>query len=151
LSSRASANGGRRRRPRRPRGRALPTAPRRARSACLRGAKRKAPPRRAAHRVRSSSRRARPSEPTSRKGSKTPYLSLNRGIIREETLRVSMRRLIVILLSALAVVPAALAAGQATGDGVLELKAAYGTIGIGRDLQPARGILWGQMDKGKLV
>src|SRR5205085_5765639 len=55
------------------------------------------------------------------------------------------------LLSALAVVPAALAAGQATGDGVLELKAAYGTIGIGRDLQPARGILWGQMDKGKLV
>ena len=62
-----------------------------------------------------------------------------------------MRRLIVILLSALAVVPAALAAGQATGDGVLELKAAYGTIGIGRDLQPARGILWGQMDKGKLV
>ena len=62
-----------------------------------------------------------------------------------------MRRFTVILLCALAVVPAALAGGQATGDGVLELKAAYGYVKIGTDLQPARGILWGQMDRGKLV
>lgn len=62
-----------------------------------------------------------------------------------------MRRLTVILFCALAVVPAALAAGQATGDGVLELKAVYGTVAIGSSLQPARGLLWGQMDKGKLT
>jgi hypothetical protein len=62
-----------------------------------------------------------------------------------------MRRFTVTLLCALAVVPAALAGGQATGDGVLELKAAYGVVKIGTDLQPARGILWGQMDHGKLV
>jgi len=62
-----------------------------------------------------------------------------------------MRRFFVILLCALAVVPAALAAARATGDGVLELRAVYGTVSIGKEGQPARGVAWGQMDKGKLV
>ena len=62
-----------------------------------------------------------------------------------------MRRLPVILLCALMVAPAAFAAGRATGDGVLELKAVYGTVQFGKEGQPARGALWGQMDKGKLV
>ncbi|MGZ4335310.1 MAG: hypothetical protein ACXVRJ_13705 [Gaiellaceae bacterium] len=62
-----------------------------------------------------------------------------------------MRRFFVILLSALVVVPTALAATRATGDGVLELKAASGTVAVGKEGQPARGVLWGQMDKGKLV
>jgi hypothetical protein len=62
-----------------------------------------------------------------------------------------MRRFSVILLCALVVVPAALAAGQATGDGVLELKSVDGTVAIGKEGQPARGVLWGQMDKGKLT
>jgi hypothetical protein len=62
-----------------------------------------------------------------------------------------MRRFFVILLCALAVVPTAVAAARATGDGVLELKAVYGTVSIGKEGQPARGVAWGQMDKGKLV
>jgi hypothetical protein len=62
-----------------------------------------------------------------------------------------MRRLFVILLVSLVAVPAAVAARSATGDGVLELKSADGKVSIGRDATPARGILWGQMDKGKLV
>jgi hypothetical protein len=63
-----------------------------------------------------------------------------------------MRRFFVILLlCTLAVVPSALAAARATGDGVLELKAVAGTVAIGKEGQPARGLLWGQMDKGKLV
>ena len=61
-----------------------------------------------------------------------------------------MRRFSIILLCALAVAPAAYAATRATGDGVLELKAAYGTVAIGKAGQPARGLLWGQMDKGRL-
>jgi hypothetical protein len=62
-----------------------------------------------------------------------------------------MRRNLVILVCALVAVPAALAAPSATGDGVLELKAVYGSVVIGKELQPARGLLWGQMDKGKLI
>jgi hypothetical protein len=62
-----------------------------------------------------------------------------------------MRRILVILLVSLVVAPAALANARATGDGVLELKSATGTVAIGKDSQPARGVLWGQMDKGKLV
>jgi len=62
-----------------------------------------------------------------------------------------MRRLLVILLASLAVVPAALAAQRASGDGVLELKSADGRVVIGTNALPARGILWGQMDNGKLV
>ena len=51
----------------------------------------------------------------------------------------------------LIVVPAALASPRAAGDGVLELKAVYGTVAIGTYLQPAHGALWGQMDKGSLI
>jgi hypothetical protein len=69
--------------------------------------------------------------------------------VRKDFLK--MRRLVVILLSALVAAPAALAGARATGDGVLELRAVYGTVAFGKDLQPAKGVLWGQMDKGKLV
>jgi hypothetical protein len=62
-----------------------------------------------------------------------------------------MRRLFVILLASLVVVPAALAAKRAAGDGVLELKSADGRVVIGKDATPARGLLWGQMDRGKLI
>ena len=62
-----------------------------------------------------------------------------------------MRRFLVILVCALAVVPAALAGSNAAGDGVLELKAFYGKVTIGKATQPARGLLWGQMDSGKLT
>jgi hypothetical protein len=62
-----------------------------------------------------------------------------------------MRRSLVILLCALAAAPAALADARSTGDGVLELKAVAGTVGIGKATQPARGILWGQMDTGRLT
>src|SRR5579884_319047 len=62
-----------------------------------------------------------------------------------------MRRLCVILLASLVVAPCALAARSATGDGVLELKDVYGKVSFGKDGQPVRGLLWGQMDKGKLV
>jgi hypothetical protein len=62
-----------------------------------------------------------------------------------------MRRLLVTLLCALFAVPTALAAVRATGDGVLELRAVSGTITVGKEGQPARGVLWGQMDKGRLV
>jgi hypothetical protein len=62
-----------------------------------------------------------------------------------------MRRVLVILVCALVAVPAALAGSTASGDGVLELKAVYGKVTIGKALQPARGLLWGQMDNGKLT
>jgi hypothetical protein len=62
-----------------------------------------------------------------------------------------MRRSLVILVCALAAVPTAVAASRASGDGVLELKAVYGKVTIGKELQPARGLLWGQMDSGKLT
>ena len=62
-----------------------------------------------------------------------------------------MRRLLVTLLCALVVVPTALAATRAAGDGVLELRSVSGTVAIGKEGQPARGILWGQLDKGRLV
>jgi hypothetical protein len=58
-----------------------------------------------------------------------------------------MRRLCFILLACLVAVPAAYAATQATGDGVLELRAVDGTVVV----NGTRGSLWGQMDKGKLV
>ena len=58
-----------------------------------------------------------------------------------------MRRLCLTLLCGLVAVPAALAAAHATGDGVLELRAAAGVI----VLNGSRGTLWGQMDTGKLV
>jgi hypothetical protein len=62
-----------------------------------------------------------------------------------------MRRNLVILVCSLAAVPAAVAGPNAVGDGVLELKAVYGSVVIGKSFQPARGLLWGQMDKGKLI
>ena len=61
-----------------------------------------------------------------------------------------MRPALLTLLCGLIVVPAALAAGHATGDGVLELKAVTGQVAIGSPSQPAKGALWGQMDKGIL-
>lgn len=57
-----------------------------------------------------------------------------------------MRRLFLILLAGLVVVPAALAASSAAGDGALELSAVYGNVTIS-----GQGVLWGQMDKGTLV
>jgi hypothetical protein len=62
-----------------------------------------------------------------------------------------MRRLLVILLGSLAVAPTALAAQRASGDGVLELKSADGRVAIGTNVAPAKGLLWGQMDRGKLI
>jgi hypothetical protein len=61
-----------------------------------------------------------------------------------------MRRLLVTLLVSLTVGPAAFGAARAAGDGVFELKAVYGTASIGTNAQPARGVLWGQMDKGTM-
>jgi hypothetical protein len=61
-----------------------------------------------------------------------------------------MRRLVFTLLCGLVVVPTALAGARATGDGVLELNEVYGTVQIGTNLQPARGVLWGQMKSGRL-
>jgi hypothetical protein len=58
-----------------------------------------------------------------------------------------MRRFCLTLLCGLVAVPAALAAAHATGDGVLELSAATGTV----VLNGTRGTVWGQMDKGRLV
>jgi hypothetical protein len=63
----------------------------------------------------------------------------------------AVRRLLVILVCSLAAVPAALAGSNAAGDGVLELKAVYGKVTIGKPVQPARGLVWGQMDSGKLT
>jgi hypothetical protein len=57
-----------------------------------------------------------------------------------------MRRLCLILLACLVVAPAALAASSAAGDGVLELRAVYGNVTIN-----AKGVLWGQMDRGSLT
>jgi len=57
-----------------------------------------------------------------------------------------MRRLSLILLSFLVVVPAALAGASAAGDGVLEVRTVDGTI-----LLVGKGVVWGQMDKGRLV
>jgi hypothetical protein len=59
----------------------------------------------------------------------------------------SMRRLCLILLAALIAVPAAAAASRATGDGVLELRDVYGNATV----IGARGIVYGQMDSGRLV
>lgn len=57
-----------------------------------------------------------------------------------------MRRLSLIMLAALVVLPtAAFAARSAPGDGVFELRAVNGTVGI-----VGKGALWGQMDKGSL-
>ena len=62
-----------------------------------------------------------------------------------------MRRLLLTLLCGLIVVPAAVAASHATGDGVLELKSVDGTVSIGTLNQPAKGALWGQLDAGSLT
>ena len=58
-----------------------------------------------------------------------------------------MRRLCLILLCSLLVVPAALAGTRTSGDGVLELKAAAGVMVV----NGSRGTLWGQMDSGKVI
>jgi hypothetical protein len=78
--------------------------------------------------------------------SKTPYLSLIQGIIRRERLWMPMRRLCLILLCGLVAAPAALAGASVAGDGVLELRTVDATV-----LIAGRGVVWGQMDKGKLV
>jgi hypothetical protein len=54
------------------------------------------------------------------------------------------------LLCSLVVIPAALAAPRATGDGVLELQNVYGKVNIGSAALPAKGTLWGQMDSGAI-
>jgi hypothetical protein len=59
-------------------------------------------------------------------------------------------RLPLTLLASLILVPAAFAATGSTGDGVFELKAVYGTVQIGTNVLPARGVLWGQMDRGTM-
>jgi hypothetical protein len=58
-----------------------------------------------------------------------------------------MRRLCLTLLCGLVAVPAALAAAHATGDGVLEVSNGAGVV----VLNTTRGIVWGQVAKGKLV
>jgi hypothetical protein len=58
-----------------------------------------------------------------------------------------MRRLCLTLLCGLVAVPAALAAANATGDGVLEIKDGAGTV----VLNTSRGTVWGQMSRGTLV
>jgi hypothetical protein len=58
-----------------------------------------------------------------------------------------MRRLCVILLCGLVAVPAAMAASRATGDGVLEVFHAYGTVTV----NGTRGTAWGQIAKGSLI
>src|ERR1700750_2650662 len=58
-----------------------------------------------------------------------------------------MRRLCVILLCGLVVAPAATAASIATGDGVLEVFHAYGTVTV----NGTRGTAWGQIGKGSLI
>lgn len=62
-----------------------------------------------------------------------------------------MRRIVLTLLCSLIVAPAALASARAAGDGVLELKDVYGTVSVGTYASPAKGALWGQIDKGKLT
>lgn len=59
----------------------------------------------------------------------------------------SMRRLCLTLLAALVAVPVAVASSRATGDGVLELRTVTGNVTV----TGSRGILYGQMDSGKLV
>ncbi len=61
-----------------------------------------------------------------------------------------MRPLLLTLLVSLVAVPVALAAPRATGDGVLELQAVYGSVQIGSTALPAKGTAWGQMDAGTL-
>src|SRR4051812_44971932 len=57
-----------------------------------------------------------------------------------------MRRLALILLLALAALPAAaLAARTTAGDGVFELRSANGTF-----ILSGKGVLWGQMDNGSM-
>lgn len=57
-----------------------------------------------------------------------------------------MRRLALLLLAAVAVVPtAALAARSAPGDGVFELRAVNGMVVL-----TGKGVIWGQMDHGSL-
>jgi hypothetical protein len=59
---------------------------------------------------------------------------------------VRMRRLSLILLAALAVLPAAaLAARKAPGDGVFELRAVNGVV-----ILTGKGVLWGQIDHGSM-
>ena len=56
-------------------------------------------------------------------------------------------RLPLTVLSCLVLAPTAVAASQATGDGVLELKAVNATKVV---IQGSRGAIWGQVDKGTL-
>jgi hypothetical protein len=58
-----------------------------------------------------------------------------------------MRRLCLTLLCGLVAVPAALAAAGATGDGVLEVRDASAVVVV----NTTRGIVWGQLAKGKIV
>jgi hypothetical protein len=58
-----------------------------------------------------------------------------------------MRRLCLTLLCGLVVIPTAVAASQATGDGVLEFQKVDATVAV----YGQRGTIWGQMDKGRLV
>jgi hypothetical protein len=57
-----------------------------------------------------------------------------------------MRRLSLILLCGLIAAPAALAGARAPGDGVLELRAVDGIVVVA-----GKGVVWGQMDKGRLA
>jgi hypothetical protein len=56
-------------------------------------------------------------------------------------------RLIIVLLCSLALAPAALAASNTTGDGVLELK---GVNAVRVAITGQRGAIWGQIDRGTL-
>jgi hypothetical protein len=56
-------------------------------------------------------------------------------------------RLTIVLLCSLALAPAALAASNTTGDGVLELK---GVNAVRVGITGQRGAIWGQIDRGTL-
>jgi hypothetical protein len=59
-----------------------------------------------------------------------------------------MRRLSITLLCGLILVPAALAAAGATGDGVLELR---GVNASKVTIRGTRGVIWGQIDNGRVL
>jgi hypothetical protein len=58
-----------------------------------------------------------------------------------------MRRLCLTLLCGLIVVPTAIGASHATGDGVFEFQNVDATAVVSGQ----RGTIWGQMDKGRLI
>src|ERR671933_1558941 len=79
--------------------------------------------------------------------SKSPYLSVIGGILRQEILCSSMQRLCLSLLIATLALPAAALAGvRAAGDGTLVVRDAVGKVSIMR----GSGTIFGHIDQGRL-